>query len=152
MKKIKGKFLVLCALSAALVASAQSLESAGKKSESKIPAVVLKSFVKDYPAITKVKWQKEESNYEAEFVIEKVETSVVYDASGNKLEVESEVGADKIPVEAYDYIKKNFSGYKITETAQIVTSDNNLTYELELKGAKGKFDLLFDRAGKLVVK
>jgi hypothetical protein len=152
MKKIKGQFLVICTLSAAFFASAQAMDSVEKKSESKIPAVVLKSFAKDYPAITKVKWQQEESSYEAEFVFEKVETSVVYDASGNKLEVESEVGADKIPAEAYDYIKKNFPGYKITETAQIVTSDNNLTYELELKGAKGKFDLLFDKSGKLVVK
>jgi hypothetical protein len=152
MEKIKGQFLVICALYMALVASAQRVESVEKKSGNKIPAIVLQSFAKDYPAIIKVKWQQEDSNYEAEFVIDKVETSVVYDASGNKLEVESEVGSDKIPSEAYDYIKKNFPGYKITETAQIVTADNNVIYELELKGPKGKFDLLFDKVGKLVVK
>ncbi len=152
MKKIKSLFLAICAMYFALCASAQMSESSEKGSGNKIPAIVLQAFVKDYPAITKVKWQEEDGNYEAEFVLEKVETSVVYNASGNKLEVESEVSPDKIPTEAYDYIKKNFSGYKITETAQIVGMNNSITYELELKGPKGRFDLLFDSAGQLVVK
>ena len=40
------------------------------------PAIVKEMFAKEFPMVKKVKWEKEEANYEAGFDLNKVETSV----------------------------------------------------------------------------
>lgn len=114
-----------------------------------IPAVVKSKFASEFPNVKKVKWEKEKGNYEAEFDLNKVETSVLYDASGNKLETETEIAVSSLPKSAADYISKNFADKKIREASKIVDAKNTVTYEAEVKGVG---DVIFDANGNFLKK
>ena len=51
--------------------------------EVEVPTVVKEAFKQLHPTITKVKWEKEDANYEAEIEVNDVETSLLLDDNGN---------------------------------------------------------------------
>jgi len=112
------------------------------------PAAVKASFAKLYPNVTKVKWGKEDANYEAEFEVNKVETSCLFDVNGNLLETETEIAISALPKGISEYVAKNYAGEKIKEASKIVDSKNVTTYEAEVKDG----DLLFDASGNFLKK
>ncbi len=112
------------------------------------PAPVKASFAKLYPNITKVKWGKENANYEAEFEVNKVETSCLFDDKGSLLETETAIEVSALPKAASDYVSKNFPGEKIKEAAKIIDSKKVVTYEAEVNAG----DLIFDSNGKFIKK
>ncbi|MGC4022246.1 MAG: PepSY-like domain-containing protein [Cyclobacteriaceae bacterium] len=136
---MKTKFIVI-ALIVATSACAQKVK------EKDIPSTVKSSLQKSFPKAEKVKWSKEESNYEAEFDLNKEETSVVIDASGNILETEVEIEVNKLPKEIVEYVKSKYNGQSIKEAARITDNKGVITYEAEVKGK----DLIFSSDGKLV--
>ena len=111
------------------------------------PAAVKAKFAKLYPNVTKVKWGKEDANYEAGFEMNKTEMSCVFDASGNLLETETEIEVSALPKTILDYCAKNYAGKKVSEGAKLVDSQNVTTYEAEIKGIG---DLIFDSNGKFL--
>ena len=113
-----------------------------------VPDAVKTKFASLYPTIKKAKWGKEENNYEATFELDEVETSVLFDASGNVLETETEIAASSLPSWVADYITKNYPGQKIKETAKIVDDKGTVMYEAEVKAG----DLIFDASGNFVKK
>lgn len=122
--------------------------NAQKIKEADVPASVKATFAKQYPEIKSAKWEKENANYEAEFDLQKVETSVLMDASGSILETEAEIKVSELPKEASDYLTKNLPGKKIKEASKIVDSKGVVTYEAEID----KSDYIFDAAGKFIKK
>jgi hypothetical protein len=112
------------------------------------PAAVKASFTKLYPSVTKVKWGKEDANWEAEFDMNKVEMSCLFDATGNLLETESEIEISALPKGVAEYITKNYSGQKIKEASKIVDAKKVTTFEAEVKEG----DLIFDANGSFLKK
>ena len=108
-----------------------------------VPVIVKTKFASLYPNITKAKWEQEGVNYEAEFDLNKVETSVLFDASGNVLETETEIKVTELPKSATDYCAKTWAGKKIKEASKIIDSKGVLTYEAEIEG----MDQIFDANG-----
>ncbi len=122
------------------IATAQHLK------EAKVPTAVKESVKKQYPTAKVTGWEMEGANYEAEFVINKVETSVLVDASGKIMETESEIAITELPKAVTDYLAKNHKDEKIKEATKIVMADGKVKYETEIKGK----DLLFDESGTLI--
>lgn len=112
------------------------------------PAAVKSKFSSLYPKATSVKWEKENGNYEAEFKLNNVETSVLLDAKGNVIEKETQMEVTALPKMINDYVTKNYPGEKIKEASKIEDSKNNVTYEAEVNNV----DLLFDAKGNFVKK
>ena len=112
------------------------------------PAAVKASFAKLYPSVTKVKWDKEDTNYEAEFEMNKTEMSCLFDATGKLLETETEIAISALPKGVLEYVTKNFAGEKIKEASKIVDAKNVTTFEAEIKEG----DLIFDTGGNFVKK
>jgi hypothetical protein len=112
------------------------------------PAAVKSKFASLYPKVTKVKWDKEDTNWEAGFELDKVEMSCLFDATGNLLATESEIDISSLPRAAIEYMSKNYAGEKIKEAAKIVDSKNITTYEAEIKDG----DIIFDATGKFLNK
>jgi len=133
------KILVLAAVMIASVATAQKLK------ETDVPQAVKSTFQKQYPK-SKAKWAKEGNNYEAEFELNKTETSVVIDGSGNITETETEIAANQLPKEVTDFVNSNYKGQSIKEAAKITDAKGTVTFEAELKGK----DLIFDSSGKFI--
>ena len=111
-----------------------------------VPAVVKTKFASLHPDIKKPKWEKEGANFEAEFEQNEVEMSLLFDASGNVLETETEIKVSELPKGVTDYCSKNFAGKKIKEASKIVDSKGTVTYEAEIGGA----DQIFDANGNFI--
>ena len=139
---MKNVFLVSIALMLCFSACGQKLKNQD------VPAAVTAKFKTLYPSVEKVKWGKEDANYEAEFDLNKVETSVVFDASGNALETETEISVTDLPATVNTYISTNVPGEKIKEASKIIDSKGVVTYEAEVKGV----DYVFDKDGVFIKK
>src|ERR1043166_7934457 len=112
-----------------------------------VPAVVKTKFASLYPTVKKAKWDREAANYEASFEQGEVETSVLFDASGNVLETETEISINELPKSVMDYVAQHYKT-KIKEASKIVDAKGIVTYEAEVKEG----DLIFDTNGNFMRK
>lgn len=124
---------------------------AQKIKESEVPAVVKAAFVKAYPKVKDVKWDKEDGAYEASFDLNKADASVLFSADGTIKEVETEIEHNQLPAAVKNALAKEYSDYKVEEAAKIVVGGVT-TYETEVKKGKQTFDFIFDATGKLLKK
>lgn len=129
-----------------------SCANAQKMNEADVPANVKNGFAKKYPGAKVEKWEKEDADYEAEFDLNKVESSAVFDASGNFKEVEQEIKKSELPKAVTDYCTKNYAGYKLSEAAKITDSNGKVMYEAEMSKGKEHFDAIFNDKGDFVKK
>jgi hypothetical protein len=116
------------------------------QAQSKIPAAVTTKFKTDYPNVTKVKWDVEGANYEAEFKLNNIETSVLYDGTGKVVETETEMKVADLLPKINTYMSTNVAGKKISEASKIVDASGKVTYEAEAGG----MDYIFDEQGNFI--
>lgn len=114
--------------------------------EQDVPEVVKNAFHKKFPKVENLKWDKEGADFEASFVLNKVETSVVLNAKGTILETEVEIGLNQLPKNTVSYINEHYKNQKVKEAAKTTKSDGTLIYEVEIKGK----DVLFDANGTVM--
>ena len=120
--------------------------------EAEVPKSVKDSFAKKYPG-SKVKvWEKEGADYEAEFDLNKVESSAVFDANGTFKELEQEIKTSELPKAVSEYCTKNYTGHKLSEAAKITDATGKVMYEAEMSKGKEHFDALFDDKGNFIKK
>lgn len=129
-----------------------SCADAQKLKESEVPAKVKEAFAKKYPRAKVEDWEKEGADYEAEFELNKIESSVVIDAAGNFKETEQEIKSSELPKGVADYCAKNFADYKLDEAARITDASGKVTFEAEMKKGKEHFDAIFDDKGNFIKK
>lgn len=117
-----------------------SAAHAQKVKEAKVPAPVKEAFSKQYPGTKAEKWEKDSANYEAEFEVNNVETSAVYDSNGNFIESVIELEESELPKAVTDYIATNLHGKKIREAAKITDATGRISYKAEVD----REDYIFD--------
>jgi hypothetical protein len=123
-----------------------SFTFAQKMADTKIPAIVKSAFTQKYPTVKAVKWDKEGTNYEASFTLNKADNSVLIDPQGKILETEVEIELSGLPNGITDYVKSHYKGKPVKEAAKITDSNGTVTYEVEIKG----MDLMFDSNGNFI--
>lgn len=114
--------------------------------DSDAPAAAKTAFTKAYPAATKVKWEKEDGNYEVSFVVNGHAVSAVYDAKGTLQESEEEIKPTDLPVAIIAYMKAHYKTARIKDAAKITKANGAVVYEAAIKGK----DILFDANGKFM--
>lgn len=120
-----------------------SVAGAQKMKDAEVPQGIKESLKKMYPAAKELKWQKEDPNIEAEFEVNEVETSLLFDASGNVIETEIEIKPADLPIPAKEYIAKNFPDKKTKEASKIIDAEGVTYFEAEID----KTDYIFDENG-----
>jgi len=111
------------------------------------PEAAKTAFAKAYPGATKVKWEKEDGNYEVTFVDKSNnEISAIYNAKGILQESEQEMKATALPASVLTYIKEHYKGVHLKGGAKITKGDGSINYEAAIKGK----DVLFDANGKFI--
>jgi hypothetical protein len=143
---MKNLIITGIAMLALTVANAQHLK------EAEVPATVKAAFVKKYPTSKVEVWEKEGADYEAEFHLNKVESSAVFTADGTFKEFEQEIKTALLPKTAMEYCTKNYIDYKIEEAAKITDAVGKVMYEAEMKKGKEHFDAMFDDKGNFISK
>lgn len=111
-----------------------------------IPNDVKSAFAKKYPTVTKVKWEKENDDYEVGFKVNKIDNSILLDAKGNILETEVAIDKATLSKEILDYVSKKYAGKKIKGAAKINSTKDGVIYEVETDGK----DVLFSENGKFI--
>jgi hypothetical protein len=142
MKKLS--ILVCCLLFICAFTFAQ--ESA----QIKVPALVNNAFKAKFPAATKVKWEKEGKSYEAEFLQNNVETSALFGFDGKWIETEIKIEFNDLPSAVQQEINTRFNDYKKNEFNKITHVSKGVYYEVEIEQGKDKYDIMFDKNGKII--
>lgn len=132
------KLIFACALLFAITLHAQD--------KSKTPDAAKAAFAKAFPNVTNVKWDKEDGDYEVDFVQGGKKMSALYDVKGTLKETEQAIAATELPAAIMLYFNEHYKNVKIKETVKIIKASKEINYEI---GIKGK-DLLFDANGKFI--
>jgi hypothetical protein len=124
-----------------------------KSKKAETPAAVISAFKARYPKAEKVNWGVEKpGQYEAEFLLNGVESSALFDSNGQFLESETEIKESELPEAIKTTIAKDFVGYKIDEVEKSIDSKGIATYEMEASRGNEKYEISFDSTGKLLEK
>lgn len=127
--------------------------SAINQKNEKIPEAVQSGFAAKFSTVQKVKWSIEKpGEFEAEFTLNKVETSALFDAKGNLLETETEINEKELPKTVKTMLTKDFGKYKFDEIEKVTDSKGVVTFEMEAAKGKDKLEISFDSNGKLLKK
>ena len=114
-----------------------------------VPAAVKSSLIKKYPSATKVTWEKENGNYEANWGGRSGEdNSVQLTPKGEFIEIVNAIPVSQLPASISTYIKEHYKGSKISEAGKITDAAGKQTYEVEVNHK----DLVFDLDGKFLKK
>lgn len=139
-----NKLLCLCILLAGYLSGhAQSLKAGD------VPSAVLSKFKYQYPSATNPKWESEDGMYEATFMNNKVETSVLYSIKGELAMTETVItDYTSLPAGILDYITKNVLNAKISEASKLVDAQDIVSYQVEINNT----DYLFTANGQFLSK
>lgn len=117
-----------------------------------VPKEVKTAFTERFATAIHVKWSKEnDSEWEAEFKMDKKDYSANFSASGEWMETEYKISTDELPAAVKATIQKEFDGYKIEESELSETADGKM-YEIELKKSDIEMEAIIDANGKLIKK
>jgi hypothetical protein len=137
--------ILLLSTITAFAGSAAAQDIKGKD----LPAVVEAALGKKYPNATKVSWEKEKGNYEANWGGRSGEdTSVQFTPPGAFVEEVDAIPVSQLPSAVAAYVKAHYNGAKVKEAGKVTDAAGNHMFEVEIKGK----DLIFDENGKFVKK
>ena len=141
MKIIKGIFTVL--LSTGLFAF-------GTINGEKVPQKVKDAFQKKFPTALSIDWEKEsETEWEAEFKMNKIKYSANFLEDGTWKETEHEISKKEIPQKISEILIAEFPGYEIEE-AEISETKDGVFYEFEIEKKKIEMEVVIDENGKII--
>jgi len=141
MKKIV--LLTVIAIAASTGLQAQDLKTKD------VPEVVKTALTKKYPEATKVSWEKEKGNFEANWGGKSGEdNSVTFTPAGAFVEIVKAIKISDLPATVAPYIAAHYKGAKIKEAGKVTDAAGKAMYEAEIKGG----DLLFDEKGNFIKK
>jgi len=104
------------------------------------------SFLKSFPGSTNVKWEKEDKDYEVNFLQNKKSMSAIFTQSGELKETEIAIKAEELPVAAVKYMNSHYKGMKIAEASKVTKPKGEVNYEARVN----KTDLVFNEDGKFI--
>lgn len=135
-------------MTAAIALMAAGLQAQDLKPKD-IPAVVKEGLVKKYPEATKVSWEKEKGNYEANWGGKSGEdNSALFKPDGTFIEIVKAISISALPKNVAAYIKEHYKGAKIREAGKVTDAAGKTMYDAEIKGG----DLIFDENGIFIKK
>lgn len=101
-----------------------------------VPALVKTSFAKMIPDAQNVKWDKEQTFYEASYEGNGHKGSVLFDADGKWTERETAITTTSLPGNAIKYMQQHYKKNQIKGAAKIVKQNGEVQYEAEVQGAE----------------
>ena len=117
------------------------------KGKINVPAAVKSALTKKYPTATKVTWEAEKGNYEANWGGKSGEDkSVQFTPAGEFIEIVNAISIGELPKAVLVYVKEHYKGAKITEAGKVTDAKGKISYEAEVH----KKDILFDENGNFI--
>ena len=115
-----------------------------------LPVLVEQAFTKKFSSAKQVKWEREsDTEYEANFTIDKVHYSANFSSDGKWLETESPCTYEQLPADVLSAFEITFPGKSPRHIYMIQTSDLKTLFELEILEGLHRRELLYYPDGKL---
>lgn len=111
-----------------------------------VPAAVQAALTKAHPQAKHVRWERENSLYEAEFRIGYAAHTVLLDNQGKILEMEEAILVNQLPAPAIAYLDQHHHAAPLKRVEKVTDTYGKVTYEVDIKD----LDLYFDAEGKLL--
>jgi hypothetical protein len=116
--------------------------------ETQLPEAVVKAFKLRFKDATNVKWEKEDTVYVAEFLMDESTTEVEYDTNGVWLNTEWTIPLEYTPQAIKNYIDSAFIGYKLKELNITDFSNEGKLYVAEVNKKKETAEVFFTLTGE----
>ena len=145
---MKSIFLLLSIMLLVSFGFSQNL----KVSADVVPASVKAAFLNKYPSITKIVWEKEFGNYEANFKMHKKEYEATFDSTGKWIKTAMDFERTDLPEVVLSAVEKEFPGAKIKEVAKGERFDNKPYYEVNIKVGRLHYELNITPSGVIFSK
>jgi hypothetical protein len=114
-----------------------------------VPQIVKTALTAKYPEATKVSWEKEKGNYEANWGGKSGEdNSATFTPAGAFVEIVKAIKVSQLPASIAPYVAEHYKGAKIKEAGIVTDAAGKIMYEAEIKGE----DLIFDEKGNFIKK
>lgn len=113
----------------------------------RVPEAVKAALAMKYPQATKVTWEKEHGNYEANWGGKSGEDMAVqFSPDGKFVEQTKAIAVTALPKSVVDGVRSKYPTAKIKEAGYVTMADGAIRYEAEVKGK----DILFDKNGGFI--
>lgn len=120
--------------------------------KNEVPKAVADAFAQKFPDISKVKWDKEnDTEWEAEFKLNSVEYSAIFENNGTWKETEHEINMSEIPEAVTAVLTIDYADYKVKES-EISETSEGMVYEFEIKNGKTEMEIAIDKSGRVTKK
>lgn len=138
------KLMVTASLTALLFAGALNAQDLKQKD---VPAAVKAALSKKYPNASKVSWEKEKGNFEANWGGKSGEdNAAMFTPAGTFLELVEAIPVSKLPGNIAAYVRQHYKGASIKEAGKVTDAAGKHMFEAEIKGK----DLIFDEKGNFI--
>jgi hypothetical protein len=115
------------------------------------PKVVTDAFQQRFEGAANVKWEKEtETEFEASFDMAGKKMVALFNAQGQWLSTETEIGARALPALAKVVLQTRFIGWNIATAHKVDKSDNTSLYEAHLTKNGALKEVLIKRNGVIL--
>lgn len=112
-----------------------------------VPAAVASALKAKYPQATKITWEKEKGNFEANWGGKSGEDmAATFTPAGAFVEQVEAIAPTALPAPALAYIKAHYTGKKVSEAGKVTHATGKTTYEAEIK----KMEIVFDDKGNFI--
>ncbi len=109
-----------------------------------VPEKISAALTSEFPAIGNVSWEKEGAFYEASYVENNYEKSLLYDAAGQVVGRETELPISELPHKIKDYLSTNYPDFEIEEYEKEEWSDRTV-FDVEIRTDDREIELTFDQ-------
>jgi uncharacterized membrane protein YkoI len=116
------------------------------------PKEVTVAFTSKFPIAKSVKWHKEsETEWEAEFKMNKIEYSANFEANGTWKETEHEIKISEVPINVKNALMESYPECDIEEV-EISETNKGIVYEFAIENEDQELEIALNSEGTIVKK
>lgn len=119
-----------------------------KVDEADVPDAVKATFKTKFPSASTIKWEKEDTLYTAEFLMDQSKTEADFSDRGVWIETEWEIPLEYTPKAIKNYLDTAYAGYKINELEIMDYPTEGKLYLAEISKKKDCLNLFFTLSGE----
>lgn len=115
---------------------------------SKVPETVKAGLEKEYANPVDVEWEKKKGNYEADFEIDNVDYSAVFNKEGQLLRVKIDIEEAALPAAITQKVTEEYPDHMIDDADKIETEGKTF-YQVELEGTFRDRNVVYTPDGEI---
>ena len=120
--------------------------------EKEVPKEIKAQFLEMEPLAQNVEWFNSGELYKVYYTLNKSKKTSYFDQNGNWLETETEITKDELTPAIIEVLNTQLLEYTLKDVEIVETTDSQILYEVDLYKNGKKYDILFDKSGKIIRK